>query len=186
MGIEGFMRYGLILAILFLPIASPIAFAHGANDFSIIMRGNSIEPREAEVLQNDTLTFHNTADHNRTIRVDLDGDGIYDRRCDDEAKNSSSIRDQCTFSIDASIWDAGAYVLHIYTNETIWKELNLTVIHDFHEELGPPIGYAFNNQDETGGEENNNSGLETGLRNLAIILFIGSSLAWVARRGAYE
>ena len=180
------MRYGLILAILFLPIASPIAFAHGANDFAIIMRGNSIEPREAEVLQNDTLTFHNTADHNRTIRVDLDGDAIYDRRCDTEPKNSSSIRDQCTFSIDASIWEAGTYVLRIYANGTIWEELNLTVVHDFHEELGPPIGYAFNNQDETGGEENNNSGLETGLRNLAIILFIGSSLAWYVRRESNE
>ena len=180
------MRSGLIFAILFLATASPIAFAHGANDFSIIMRGNSLEPREAEVLQNDTLTFHNTADHNRTIRVDLDGDGIYDRRCDTESKNSSSIRDQCTFYIDASIWDAGAYVLHIYVNETIWDELNLTVVHDFHEELGPPLGYTFNNQNNTGKEENKNSGLEISLRNLAIILFIGFSLALFVRGRSNE
>ena len=186
MGIEGFMRYGLIIAILFLPIVSPIAFAHGANDFSIIMRGNSIEPKGAEILQNDTLTFHNTADHNRTIKVDLDGDGIYDRRCDTEPKNSSSIRDQCTFAIDASIWGAGTYVLRIYDNGTIWEELNLTVVHDFHEELGPPIGYTFNNQYDTEGEEDNNSRVDTNFRNLAIILFIGASLAWFVRRGSNE
>ena len=116
----------------------------------------------------------------------MDGDGIYDRRCDTESKNSSSIRDQCTFYIDASIWDAGAYVLHIYVNETIWDELNLTVVHDFHEELGPPLGYTFNNQNNTGKEENKNSGLEISLRNLAIILFIGFSLALFVRGRSNE
>ena len=82
----------LIVAILVFSLASPIASAHGANDFSIIMRGSSVQPSQAEILQNDTLTFYNVADYNRTIRVDLDGDGVYDQRCDTEAVSYTHLK----------------------------------------------------------------------------------------------
>ena len=72
----------LVVALLLSSLVMPMASAHGANDFSIIMRGSSIQPGVAEVMQNDSVTFYNVADANRTIRVDLDGDGEYDQRCE--------------------------------------------------------------------------------------------------------
>ena len=67
----------LVVALLLSSLVIPMVSAHGANDFSIIMRGSSIQPGVAEVMQNDSVTFYNVADANRTIRVDLDGDGEY-------------------------------------------------------------------------------------------------------------
>ena len=84
-----------------------MASAHGANDFSIIMRESSIQPGVAEVMQNDSVTFYNVADANRTIRVDLDGDGEYDQRCETEPWNSSSVWDECSFILDWDRWPAG-------------------------------------------------------------------------------
>ena len=105
------MRVVILLALLGATLFMPLASAHGANDFSIIMRTSSIQPSEAEVLQNDSVTFYNVADVNRTILVDLDGDGEYDRACETEPYNSSSIKDECSFMIFSDIWDAGNYHL---------------------------------------------------------------------------
>ncbi|GIS49925.1 MAG: hypothetical protein Ct9H90mP24_2170 [Methanobacteriota archaeon] len=63
----------LVVALLLSSLVMPMASAHGANDFSIIMRGSSIQPGVAEVMQNDSVTFYNVADANRTIRVDWMG-----------------------------------------------------------------------------------------------------------------
>ena len=178
------MRANLIVAILVLSLASPIASSHGANDFSIIMRGSSIQPSQADILQNDTLTFYNVVDYNRTIRVDLDGDGAYDQRCDTEPWNSSSIRDECTFYVDAAGWLPGDYRFHVFSNETMWAELNVTVGQDFHEEPGPPEGYTFNSDSNSEQEEDGESG--GGLWNLAIIIFVASGLIFLTRRGTDE
>ena len=178
------MRVGLVATILAVSLFMPLASAHGANDFSIIMRSSSLQPSEAEVLQNDSVTFYNVADVNRTIRVDLDGDGVYDQRCETEPYNSSSVKDECSFMIYAEIWGAGNYLLDVFTNDTLWATLNLTVIHDYHEELGPPSGYVFNNG--TSGSEEDGGGLEDSLRDLSIFLLICSALVWVARRNGDE
>ena len=176
------MRAKVIFAILVFSLASPVAAAHGANDFAIIMRGSSIQTSEAEILQNDSVTFYNAEEYNRTIRVDLDGDGAFDQRCDTEASNPSSIRDECTFYVGGEDWPAGNYEFIVYSNETLWKVLNLTVLHDFHEELGPPIGYNFNSENSSNGEDSGE--LEDRLWNLAIILFISSALVWASRRNS--
>tara|TARA_B100000131_G_scaffold9842_3_gene10364 strand:+ start:3743 stop:4288 length:546 start_codon:yes stop_codon:yes gene_type:complete len=181
------MRFAALISIVVISIASPVTLGHGANDFSIIMRGSIMQPTQADVLQNDTLTFYNVADHNRTIRVDLDGDGNYDQRCDTEARNSSSIKDQCTFVIDASGWSAGEYKMDVFSNGTLWGVLNLTVIQDSHEELGPPSGYSFNsgNESETDGLRSDSSS-QRDLFGLAIVLLIFSALTWVSGRSSSE
>ena len=92
----------LVVALLLSSLVMPMASAHGANDFSIIMRGSSIQPGVAEVMQNDSVTFYNVADANRTIRVDLDGDGEYDQRCETEPWKASSVRAEGSFLLD---WD---------------------------------------------------------------------------------
>ena len=177
---------GLIAAILALSMASPLSAAHGANDFSIILREGSMQPNEAEVMQNDTVTFYNVADNNRTIRVDLDGDGVYDQRCETEPWNSSSIRDECTFSIGWENWKAGTYHLDVFSNETLWRTLNLSVAHDYHEELGPPQGYTFNNEIEVNELDDENDTLQDGLLLISIALLAASGIVWTMRRNRDE
>ena len=178
------MRVFFLVALLGVSLFMPLASAHGANDFSIIMRTSSIQPSEAEVLQNDSVTFYNVADVNRTILVDLDGDGEYDRACETEPYNSSSIKDECSFMIFSDLWDAGNYHLDIFVNNTLWKTLNLTVVHDYHEELGPPSGYTFNNG--TSGSGDIEDGAGGSLRGLVIFLLASAALVWMARRKGDE
>ena len=159
----------LVVALLLSSLVMPMASAHGANDFSIIMRGSSIQPGVAEVMQNDSVTFYNVADANRTIRVDLDGDGEYDQRCETEPWNSSSVRDECSFILDWDRWPAGKYYLDVFENGTIWNTLNLTVIHDYHEEAGPPTGYSFNSEDST---NEDSSGTNDGLLAISVMLIL--------------
>ena len=180
------MRVSLVAALIAASFFMPLAAAHGANDFAIILRSSSMQPNEAEVLQNDSVTFYNVVDVNRTIRVDLDGDGVYDQRCDTDPYNSSSGKDECSFMIYAESWVAGSYLLDVFSNDTLWGTLNLTVLHDYHEELGPPSGYIFNSgasdvQGEQGGGE-----AEDSLRNLAISLMACSALVWLVRRNGDE
>ena len=49
------MRVFFLVELLGVSLFMPLASAHGANDFSIIMRTSSIQPSEAEVLQNDSV-----------------------------------------------------------------------------------------------------------------------------------
>ena len=175
------MSRTLVVALLLSSFAMPMASAHGANDFSIIMRGSSLQPVVAEVMQNDSVTFYNVADTNRTIRADLDRDGEYDQRCETEPSNSSSIRDECSFILDWDRWPAGIYYLDIFENGTIWNTLNLTVIHDYHEEAGPPTGYAFNSEDAT---NEDSSGTNDDLLAVSVMLILISSVVIIRlRRG---
>ena len=182
------MRVSLVAALLALSLFMPLASAHGADDFYIILRGEKMDPSEAEVLQNDSVTFYNGADVNRTIRVDIDGDGVYDQRCETAPKNSSSNKDECSFMIYAESWAAGTYYLHVFSNDSdsLWGSLNLTVIHDYHEELGPPSGYSFNNGTSAEEEDQEGEGSEESLRNLAIFLLTCSALVWLIRRESDE
>ena len=165
------MSREFLIALLLSSLVMPVATAHGANDFSIIMRGSSIQPGVAEVMQNDSITFYNVADTNRTIRVDLDGDGEYDRRCETEPMNSSSIRDECSIILDWDSWPAGRYYIDIFENGTIWNILSLTVTHDYHEELGPPTGYSFNSEDSIEGSSLDTNGL-IGVSVTLILVFL--------------
>ena len=176
------MRVSVVAALLVATLFVPVASAHGANDFSIILRVSSMQPGEAEVLQNDSVTFYNVADENRTIRVDLDGDGTYDQRCETAPSNTSSVKDECSFMLYSDSWPAGTYHLDVFSNGSLWETLNLTVIHDYHEELGPPNGYTFNDESSTNESAQGGETSQDSLRNLAIILFTVSAVVWLARR----
>ncbi len=169
----------LVLALLLSSLVMPMASAHGANDFSIIMRSSSIQPGEAEVMQNDSVTFYNVADINRTIWVDLDRDDEYDQWCQTEPWNSSSIRDECSFILDWDKWTPGTHYFDVFSNGTLWGTLNLTVLHDYHEEAGPPSGYAFNAEGSSDAAMSENN---EGLRNLVIVLIVASVAVLLSRR----
>ena len=174
------MRAHTIVAIIALSMVTPMAGAHGANDFAIILRGSSMDPIQAEVLQGDFVVFYNVADSHRIQRVDLDGNGVYDLRCETEPSNTSSIRDECAFSIDSGIWPAGDYKIDIFSDDSLWDTLNLTVVHDFHEEIGPPSGYSFNNVNQTG--EVVSASTNGSLASLAMVLFLTYGLTLITRR----
>ena len=141
---EVIMRSIGLLAIILIATVMPFVSAHGANDYAIIMRNSSIQPNQAEILQNDSLIFYNVVDANRTIRVDIDGDGEFDQRCETEPSNASSIKDQCSFWIDPLAWRAGGYEFSIFSEGLFWKALNVTIAQDVHVESGPPAGFQFN------------------------------------------
>ena len=86
--------------------------------------------------------------------------------------------------IFSDIWDAGNYHLDIFVNDTLWKTLNLTVVHDYHEELGPPSGYTFNNGTSGSGDIEDDAG--GSLRGLVIFLLASAALVWMARRKGDE
>ena len=174
------MRAGTVVAFIVLSLFIPFVGAHGANDFAIILRGSSMQPNQADIMQNDSLVFFNTADENRTIRVDLDGDGVYDQRCETEPSNSSSIRDQCSFWIDPSIWLPGNYEFDVFSNDSLWKTLEVLVVHDLHQETGPPSDYSFNSEPQPG--EADADSIENGLKSLALVFFIAYGVAVLTRR----
>jgi len=178
------MRNEALVAILAITLLMPIVAAHGANEYAFIMRGASIQPSEANVVQNDSIVFFNVVDYNRTIRIDIDGDEIYDERCETAPSNSSSIKDECVFWMEPGKWEPGPYQVDVFSNGTLWKSLNLTLVHDLHEDDGPPPGYDFNTEENGGGAEVD--GMEEGLRNLAIVLFTASFVIWLARREGDE
>ena len=72
-------RFGALVfvSILLLSGVAPLASAHGANTIWIIARGTYLQPDEIDAIQNDTVEVHNSAELNRTVRVDFDGDGMY-------------------------------------------------------------------------------------------------------------
>ena len=72
-------RFGALLfvSVLLVSSAAPLASAHGANTIWIIARGTYLQPDMIDAIQNDSIEVHNSADLNRTVRVDFDGDGLY-------------------------------------------------------------------------------------------------------------
>ena len=163
------MRTIGLVAIIAVATAMPFVSAHGANDYAIIMRNSSIQPNQAEILQNDSLIFYNVVDSNRTIRVDIDRDGEFDQRCETEPSNTSSIKDQCSFWIDPLAWGAGEYEFSIFSEGLFWNTLNVTIAEDVHVESGPPAGFQFNmdNGDEGLQQTNSESRLES------VVVFAG-------------
>ena len=70
----------LVLCIIATTVM-PTALAHGADTYAFIMRNETVQPGTAQVIQNDTLVFYNTADYNRSVLLDSDGDGVEEFDC---------------------------------------------------------------------------------------------------------
>ena len=114
------MRVKALATILVLTLLMPTAAAHGANTFSFIMRHESIQPDTAQVIQNDTLIFVNTADYDRTVVIDSDGDGTDEMDCVAGPSNSSSMDDECYLWLEPANWSEGGYEVRIYSNGSLW------------------------------------------------------------------
>ncbi len=144
---SGFRAFTAILIIILL---MPTTVGHGANSYSFIMRNQSLQPSEAQVLDNDTMIFYNAAEINRTILIDRDGDSIDDVECQTGPSNTSSITDECRIWLEPGKWSPGEYEVRIMSNSSLWNTLILTILLDNHTEtssfdLAGPSGYSFNN-----------------------------------------
>ena len=168
------MRVEALAAILVLTLLMPTAAAHGANTFSFIMRNELIQPDTAQVIQNDTLIFYNTADHNRTVLIDIDGDGLDDVDCEAGPSDSSSTEDECWVWLDPSIWGGGAYAAKLMENGTLWHTVELTIVLDNHTETLPPDGFVF-------GPDPSEPNEESTLLSAAVLIAGAAVFIWVIR-----
>lgn len=170
------MRVGALIAILVVTLLMPAAAAHGANTFSFIMRNQSIQPDTAQVLQNDTLIFVNTADYDRNVLIDADGDGTEEMDCVAGPSNSSSTEDECYLWLDPANWTQGEYEVRIHSNGSLWRTISLTVILDDHTETLPPEGFTFG-PDPIEPEEDASSVLLSA----AVLMAGAAAFVWVIR-----
>ena len=171
------MRSKALAALLAIVLLMPIAAAHGANTYSFIMRSQAIQPESAQVTQNDTLIFHNTAEHNRSLLVDLDADGIDDVICDaGPSTESDSTENECWIWLDPSNWTEGEYVVRVMENGSLWQTVELLIALDNHTETLPSNGYVLEPKPQGG-----NNGAEGVLLSAAILLAGASAFVWVIR-----
>ncbi len=126
-----------VLATLAIVIMlAPTVSAHGANTFAFVMRGESLQPESAQVLQNDTLIFYNVVDHERSILLDIEGDGVNEINCT-AGPSSPGTEDECRVWLDPVNWTSGNYEIDIFSNGSIWKTVSLSIVLDNHTESGP-------------------------------------------------
>ena len=171
------MRSKALAALLAIVLLMPIAAAHGANTYSFIMRSQAIQPESAQVTQNDTLIFHNTAEHNRSLLVDLDADGIDDVICNaGPSTESDSTENECWIWLDPSNWTEGGYVVRVMENGRLWQTVELLIALDNHTETLPSNGYVLEPRPQGG-----NNGAESVLLSAAILLAGASAFVWVIR-----
>jgi len=171
------MRSKALAALLAIVLLMPIAAAHGANTYSFIMRSQAIQPESAQVTQNDTLIFHNTAEHNRSLLVDLDDDEIDDVICNaGPSTESDSTENECWIWLDPSNWTEGEYVVRVMENGSLWQTVELLIALDNHTETLPSNGYVLEPR-----PQGSNNGAESVLLSAAILLAGASAFVWVIR-----
>ena len=112
-------------------IAAP-GMAHGADTFSVIMRGSLIQPYSFEVSLNDTVLLENVADWNRTVRLDNEGDGLFNGTLDVNCLVETV--STCSIWLDPVEWTAGEYLIEVMENDSVGFTLNMTVIGDEHHD----------------------------------------------------
>ena len=171
------MRMKALAAILVLILMMPTAAAHGADTFSFIMRNESIQPDTAQVIQNDTMIFINTADYDRRVAIDSDGDGTEEMDCVAGPSNSSSTEDECHLWLEPAIWSEGSYEVRVYSNGSLWQSIDLTIVLDNHTETLPPEGFVFG-PDPGEPEEDDMSSM---LLSAAVLMAGAAAIVWVFR-----
>ena len=140
-------RFGalLFISVLLVSSAAPLASAHGANTIWIIARGTYLQPDTIDAIQNDSIEVHNSADLNRTVRVDFDGDGLYNGTHDVVCNLNGS--EYCSFWLDPQNWTAGQWEVEIIEENGTTMYATVYVKADIHV-MGNPIGYQFGIDDD--------------------------------------
>ncbi len=90
--------------------------------------------------ENDTLVFYNVVDHNRTLTLDNNSDGVADWVCEAGPSDSMSSDDECYLWLDPEAWEPGTIEIQIAQNGTHWTTVIVEILSDNHTENGPPDG----------------------------------------------
>ena len=170
----------ILVSLVIMAMLAPTVSAHGANTFAFVMRGESLQPESAQVLQNDTLIFYNVVDYERRIMLDVESDGVYEINCTTGA-SSPGIEDECRVWVNPINWTSGDYEIDIFSNGSFWKTLRLSILLDDHTENVAPIGYSFNN-DQGESELDGDSDFLA----LALIALAFTVVVFVRKRGDYD
>ena len=166
----------LVLGIV-VALVMPTAAAHGANTFSFIMRNETVQPGTAQVTQNDTLVFYNTANHNRSVLLDVNGDGEEEFDCIAGPSNSTGTSDECYLWLDPSNWSAGDYEIRIISNGTLWNTISINLQLDNHTEIMPPDDFVF----EPEPRDTQKEGMERFFLTAAILLAGAAALLRISK-----
>jgi hypothetical protein len=124
--------------------------AHGADKFSVIVRGTYMQPDTVDMVQNDTVEFISVNNSNRSVRMDFNGDGDYNDTHDFNCNLPSGA--MCALEMNVTNYTGDLYIFEILEDDgNLSFTLNLTLINDTHDpnsSVAIPTGYSFgNNQD---------------------------------------
>ena len=175
------MRTRVLATAIVVVLLAPSVTAHGADTFSFVMRNSSLQPSEAVVEVNETMIFHNVVDFNRTLTLDLDGDGESEWVCEAGPLDSEGSDDECYLWLEEGNWTDEEFVVEISNNESeFWKSIRISGnLHD--DEQGEDGDeHDHSESDHQHGEEANGD-LESLLLSAAVLSFGVAALIWISR-----
>ena len=132
------MKNASLVVFVIVLFINPVVDAHGANTFQFIMRNGSIQPDDAQVTQNDSIIFNNVVmDLERTIEMDNPKNSTHNWSCTAKPYNNTGNDDECQLWLNPLNWSAGNYQALVYSNGSLWRTVNITIVLDTHNETTP-------------------------------------------------
>ena len=189
------MRGGLLALLLVIPLLSGLAAAHEPDTFTVIVREDTHDPLEVNLIVNDTVQYYN-ADSRENITheigLDLNGDGDF---IDDGEFSSGTLHNECDWDNDSDCRVAwifiindtalvGNYILSDFHSDGTEVEVRLNIAADDHGAGTPVIGECLGDCDEDEIEpemkRSSQTDLQKGLMLAGLMMFGGASALFVA------
>ena len=189
------MRGGLLALLLLIPLLSGLAAAHEPDTFTVIVREDTHDPLEVNLIVNDTVQYYN-ADSRENITheigLDLNGDGDF---IDDGEFSSGTLQNECDWDNDSDCRVAwifiindtalvGNYILSDLHSDGNEIEVRLNIAADDHSRPAPVIGECLGDCDEEEIEpemkRSSQTNLQKGLMLAGLGRFGGASALFVA------
>ena len=189
------MRGGLLALLLVIPLMSGLAVAHEPDTFTVIVREDTHDPLEVNLIVNDTVQYYN-ADSRENITheigLDLNGDGDF---IDDGEFSSGTLQNECDWDNDSDCRVAwifvindtalvGNYILSDLHSDGNEIEVRLNIAVDDHSRPAPVIGECLGDCDEEEIEpemkRSSQTDLQKGLMLAGLMMFGGASALFVA------
>ncbi|MDC1029399.1 LPXTG cell wall anchor domain-containing protein [Euryarchaeota archaeon] len=144
------------------------------------MRNGSIQPDDVQVSQNDSIGFNNVVmDLERTVTLENPSNSTHNWSCTASPYNSSGTDDECWLWLDPLNWSAGNYNVIVYSNGTIWQNVNITIVIDAHNETTPTFVLPGGNIGQDTSVENNSMDFLW----VGILLFAGAFFLRTKNKG---
>ena len=193
------MRGVLLTLLLVIPLLAGIAAAHEPDTFTVIVREDSHDPLEVNLVVNDTVQYYNADDRENithVIGLDLNGDGDFD---DEGEFSSGTLHSECDWENESECRVAWIFVIndtalvgnyklsdiHSDGNEV---EVYLNIAADDHSQPAPEIGECYGDCEEDESESvseieeriSNQTDLQKGMMLVGLMMFGGASALLVA------